>query len=305
MKPWVEEYHPQKLKQIVGNVHIIKKLRHMVDNQLQNLIITGFSGCGKSSSIFAIINETQSEYIELNASDERNISTIRSTIKNFAMKKSFAPKIIVLEEIDNMPKGSQYGIVSLIQDSNAHFILTCNDYNKIIENLTSRCMILKFRTIEINDIIKRLSKICRDKKIQYEDTVLNIIAKRSEGDLRKAINMLQTLFFYDDTSRLLTLKNLNICSTEPSSEIIQNIVHSCLQQNYNNAFSGLNALLYQGYDCSDIISFLYKECSFMDIPRKLEYLKIIGDHHVAILHGGSKIQLYSLIIELIKIINQK
>jgi replication factor C small subunit len=292
MKPWVEEYHPQKLKQIVGNSHIIKKLRHMVDNGLQNLIITGFSGCGKSSSIFAIINETKSEYIELNASDERNISTIRSTIKNFAMKKSFSSKIIVLEEIDNMPKGSQHGIASLMQESNAHFILTCNDYNKIIESLTGRCMILKFKTINEDDIVKRLGKICRDKKLYVEDNVLNVIAKRSEGDLRKAINMLQTLYFYDQEK--LSMKNLIICSVEPSSEII----YSILTQNLEESFESLRKLINQGYDCTDIISFLFKECSYMDIPNKLQYLQIIGDTHVKILHGGSDIHLFSLLIEL-------
>lgn len=296
MRPWVEEYHPQKLKHIVGNSNIIKKLRHMVDNGLQNLIITGFSGCGKSSSIFAIINETKSEHIELNASDERNISTIRNTIKNFAKKKSFSPKIIVLEEIDNMPKGSQHGIASLMQESNAHFILTCNDYNKIIENLTGRCMILKFRTIEKDDIIKRLEKICREKKLNIEENVLNIIAKRSEGDLRKAINMLQILYFYDQDH--LSMENLNICSVEPSSEIIQNIFS--LKENLEQAFLSLNKLIDQGYDCTDIISFIYKECTQMDldIPTKIKYLKIIGDTYVKILHGGSKMHLFGLLIEL-------
>lgn len=301
MKPWVEEYHPQKLNQIVGNVDIIKKLKHMVENrELQNLIITGFSGCGKSSSIFAIINEMEAQYIELNASDERNISTIRSTIKTFAMKKSFSPKIIVLEEIDNMPKGSQYGIASLMEESNAYFILTCNDYNKIIENLTSRCMILKFKTIELEDIVKRLSKICKHKNISFDEHVLELIAKRSEGDLRKAINMMQTLYFYN---KHLTMENLNICSIEPSSEIIKNIFSS-LQKNLHKAFEYLDLLLNQGYDDSDIIMFLFKECSsYSDIlnETKIKYLKVIGDHHMKILHGGSKIQLYALITQLSKI----
>lgn len=301
MKPWVEEYHPQKLRQIVGNINIIKKLRHMVENNnLQNLIITGLSGCGKSSSIFAIIKETKSEYIELNASDERNISTIRSTIKTFAMKKSFSPKIIVLEEIDNMPKGSQHGIASLIQDSKANFIITCNDYNQIIENLTSRCMILKFQTIDIEDIINRLTKICKDKKLLYETQVLEIIAKRAEGDLRKAINMLQKLYFYNPDN--LSLENLNICSTEPSSELIRTIIYACIKQNYEASFQALDVLLNQGYDCSDIIVFLFKECSDMNISDdlQLQYLKIIGDHHMRILHGGTYIQLYALVIQLIK-----
>ena len=302
MKPWVEEYHPQKLKQIVGNVDIIKKLRHMVENgELQNLIITGFSGCGKSSSIFAIINEMEAQHIELNASDERNISTIRSTIKSFAMKKSFSPKIIVLEEIDNMPKGSQHGIASLMEESNAFFILTCNDYNKIIENLTSRCMILKFKTIEQEDIVKRLNKICKHKNISYDENALELIAKRSEGDLRKAINMMQSLYFYDEH---LTMENLNICSIDPSSEIIYTILRFCQENLIEKAFEYLQDLLHQGYDNSDIIMFLFKECSsYPDISKenRMKYLKVIGDYHMKILHGGSKIQLYALISQLSKI----
>lgn len=299
MIPWVEEYHPKTLKQIVGNVNIIKNLQNMVNTKLQNLIITGFSGCGKSSSIFAIIKETKAEYIELNASDDRNISTIRSTIKTFAMKKSFSPKIIVLEEIDNMQIGSQHGIASLIEESNnTCFILTCNDYDKIIENLTSRCMILKFKTIDNEDIVKRLIKICKDKKIEYNEDVLNMIANRSEGDLRKAINLLQTSYFY---SKDQTLENLNICSTEPSSQIIENIINSCLKQNFEQASFYLEELIEQGYDCTDIISFLYKQCSRMNIQYKIKFLQIIGDTHINILHGSSKIQLYALLISLINV----
>ena len=299
MRPWVENYHPRTLKDVVGNVNIIKKLGHMVDTKLQNLIITGFSGCGKSSSIFAIIRETGAEHIELNASDERNISTIRSTIKTFAMKKSVSPKIIVLEEIDNMPKGSQHGIASLMETTNnTCFILTCNDYNKIIENLTSRCMILKFQTIEIKDIVKRLTKICRDARIKPSIDVLNMIAKRSQGDLRKAINLLQTCYLYSEEQ---SMENLNICSTEPSSKIIQDIILSCSKQDFDQAKFHLDDLLQQGYDCTDVISFLFKECSSMNLDKQISYLKTIGEAHVDILHGGSKIQLYSLLIKLIRV----
>ncbi len=303
MKSLVESYHPQTLKQIVGNKDIIKQLQHMVDTKdLQNLIITGCSGCGKSSSIFAIIRETGAEYIELNASDERNISTIRSTIKTFAMKKSFLPKIIVLEEIDNMPKGSQHGIVSLIEESNACFILTCNDYDKIVENLSSRCMILKFKALDDEDIIKRLAKICKDHLILYEDKVLQIIATRSEGDLRRAINLLQTCFlFLDDNEKLLTEQILYNCSSEPSGKIIQNIINSCLNKNYSNAFNDLENLLQDGYDSSDIISFLFKECSQMEFEQQIPFLKTIGEYHLNILRGGSKLQLFSLLISLIQI----
>ena len=299
MLPWVEEYHPKKLKQIVGNVDIIKKLQYMVNTQLQNLIITGFSGCGKSSSIFAIIREMNAEYIELNASDERNISTIRSTVKTFAMKKSNNYKIIVLEEIDNMPIGSQHGIASLMEESNTCFILTCNDYDKIIENLTSRCMILKFKTISVEDITNRLMKICKDKNINYDNNVLTKIAQRSEGDLRKAINLLQTCYFY---SPIQNEENLNICSVNPSSEMIQMIIQSCLKQNYKKVFSYLEELYQHGYDGTDIIAFLFKECAKMELDDmlKIKFLKYIGDTHMKILQGGSKIQMYSLLIQLIQ-----
>lgn len=294
---WTEEYHPKSLKKIVGNIEIIKKLKQMVDTKLQNLIITGSSGVGKSSSIYSIIKEMNAEHIELNASDERNISTIRTTIKTFAMKKSFSPKIIVLEEIDNMPKASQHGIASLMEKSNAHFILTCNDYDKIIENLTSRCMILKFKTIEQEDIKNHLIKISKDKNIKYNIEVINVIAKRSEGDLRKAINTLQLMFFY---SKEQTLENLEICSTEPSSVLIQNIITSCLNKNLEKAILDLNIILHDGYDCSDIISFLFKECCemIMDDYLKINILKKIGETHVTMVNESSKIQLYALLVEL-------
>ncbi len=305
MKSWVDEYQPKKLKQIVGNDSIIKKLKLMVENNnLQNLIITGFLGCGKSSSISAIINELKAEFLELNASDERNISTIRTTIKTFAMKKSFSNKIIVLEEIDNMPKGSQYGIASLMEESKSTcFILTCNDYDKIIENLTSRCIILKFEPISQKNIIKTLNKICTDKKITCDENVVNEIALNSEGDLRKAILSLQNLYLYVLPNHHITITEYNTCSTKPSSKLIQEMIYLCIKKDIKQSFAVLEKLLNQGYDCSDIIVFIYKECASsttmnLDISTKVKYLKLIGDYHMKIIKGTSKIQLYALLISL-------
>jgi replication factor C subunit 2/4 len=297
MKTFVETYQPNTLKQIIGNENIITKLNLMVQSKkLQNLIITGFSGCGKSSSIFAVIKELDAEYIELNASDERNISTIRSTIKTFATKKSFRPKIIVLEEIDNMPTGSQHGIVSLMQNTNTCFILTCNDYDKIIENLSSRCMVLKFSPINNNDIIKRLKKICKDNNILYDEDVLNLIAIRSDGDLRKAINILQSCYFYLNNTNKLSEDILYKCSSEPSGKMIQNIINFCINKNIDNAFTEMEKILLDGYDCSDIISYLFKECMYLNFEKKLLFLKAIGDTHINIINGGSKIQIFTLLI---------
>lgn len=293
----IDKYKPRTLDEIVGNRDIITKLKQMVETKLQNIIITGSSGLGKSSCIFSIIEALNADSLELNASDERNISVIRSTIKTFVMKKSFRPKIIILEEIDNMPKGSQYGIASLIDNNvNTSFILTCNDYDKIIENLTSKCMILKFKCIEEKEIVKRLMNICDSEHIICNVDILGIIAKRSMGDLRKAINILQTLYYYYKEP---TISTLNMCSTEPPSMLIQNILHKCITSNIPDAFDILDILLNDGYDCSDLIFFLFLEGMYMNIDDK--YLYTIGETQCIMINDTSKMHLYSLIIKLSQI----
>jgi replication factor C subunit 2/4 len=89
---WLEKHRPKFLDDVVGNEHIVKRLRQLRDSQcIPNMILTGPPGCGKTTSILALCREIlgpkyQEATLELNASDDRGIDVVRTRVKEFAEK---------------------------------------------------------------------------------------------------------------------------------------------------------------------------------------------------------------------------
>ena len=116
--PWVEKYRPQTLDDVVGQKHIVSRLKQYVEEgSMPNLMFTGPAGVGKTTSALALVKSILGEYwrqnfLELNASDARGIETVRTNIKNFCrLKPVGAPfRIIFLDEVDNMTKDAQHAL---------------------------------------------------------------------------------------------------------------------------------------------------------------------------------------------------
>ena len=116
--PWVEKYRPQTLDDVVGQRHIVSRLKQYVEEgSMPNLMFTGPAGVGKTTSALALVKAILGEYwrqnfLELNASDARGIETVRTNIKNFCrLKPVGAPfRIIFLDEVDNMTKDAQHAL---------------------------------------------------------------------------------------------------------------------------------------------------------------------------------------------------
>ena len=100
--------------------------------------------------------------LELNASDDRGIDTVRDKIKSFAAQKIILPegkhKIIILDEADSMTESAQQALRIVISDyaTTTRFALACNDSNKIIEPLQSRCVILRFSKLKEDEVISTI-----------------------------------------------------------------------------------------------------------------------------------------------------
>jgi replication factor C subunit 2/4 len=111
-------------------------------------------GIGKTTSILALAHAMLGDnykegVLELNASDERGIDVVRNKIKMFAQKKVTLPvgrhKIVILDEADSMTPGAQQALrrTMEIYSNTTRFCFACNQSNKIIEPLQSRCVGLK------------------------------------------------------------------------------------------------------------------------------------------------------------------
>ena len=167
--PWVEKYRPQSLDDIVGQEHIINRLKKYVgEESMPNLMFTGPAGVGKTTTALALVKSILGEYwrqnfLELNASDARGIDTVRNDIKNFCrLKPVGAPfRIIFLDEVDNMTKDAQHALRREMEmyTKTASFILSCNYSSKIIDPIQSRCAIFRFAPIKGEEVVLGAGKI--------------------------------------------------------------------------------------------------------------------------------------------------
>jgi replication factor C subunit 3/5 len=202
--PWVEKYRPKTIDEIIShdqNIETIKKL--LIGGSLPHLLFHGSSGTGKTSTIMALAKEIYGNnmrlmVMKLDASDDRGINSVREDIKGFAEKSNMFQKgvrLIILDEADSMTFDAQFALRRIIEkySMTIRFCLICNYENKIIPAIRSRCANFRFSNIDINHICIKLNQIVDAENIKYESQVIETIATLANGDLRKAINLIQTI----------------------------------------------------------------------------------------------------------------
>jgi len=202
--PWVEKYRPSHINDIISNNENINILSSMLANgSLPHLLFHGTSGTGKTSLILALARELYGNNVnlmvmKLDASDDRGINSVREEIKGFADRKNMfysGVKLIILDEADSMTFDAQFALRKIIEkySVSTRFCLICNYENKIIPAIRSRCANFRFNPISNEQIVMILEKICKNENLDYNVESLKIIGTLCNGDLRKSINLLQSI----------------------------------------------------------------------------------------------------------------
>ncbi|KAF8632952.1 hypothetical protein AX15_001555 [Amanita polypyramis BW_CC] len=311
--PWVEKYRPVTLDDVVGNAETIDRLKVIAkDGNCPHMIISGMPGIGKTTSIHCLAHQMLGDaykdaVLELNASDDRGIDVVRNKIKTFAQKKVTLPpgrhKIVILDEADSMTPGAQQALrrTMEIYSNTTRFCLACNMSNKIIEPIQSRCAILRYSKLKDQEVLKRLLEICELEKVPYNDDGLTALIFTSEGDMRQAINNLQST--YSGFGFVSGDNVFKVCD-QPHPLIVQAAIRCCMKGNIEGGMEKLDELWDQGYSAVDIVVTFFRVVkTFDEIPEytKLEYIKEIGFTHMRILEGvGTLIQLAGLVARLCK-----
>ena len=192
---WVEKYRPAKLEDYVGNEHLKNKVAGYIESEdVPHLLFFGKAGTGKTTLAKLIVNSIDCDFMVLNASDENNVETVRTKVKNFASSIGFKKyKIIILDEFDYMTPNAQAILRNLMETFSRHcrFILTCNYIEKIIEPIQSRCQTFQIVPPTKKDVAIQMSKILKAEKVEFDPKDLVPIIDSSYPDIRKVINTCQ------------------------------------------------------------------------------------------------------------------
>jgi len=200
---WVEKYRPRTISDTILPDDLKNTFQKVVDTgELPNMLFTGTAGLGKTTVAKAMCNEMALDYILINGSEEGNIDTLRTKIKQFASTVSLQGgyKVVILDEADYLnPQSFQPALRGFIEEfaNNCRFILTCNFKNRIIEPLHSRCGVYEFNTSKkdmaelMGHFMQRVSAILEAENVQYDKKAVADFIVKYAPDWRRILNELQ------------------------------------------------------------------------------------------------------------------
>ena len=200
---WCEKFRPKTIEDCILPQGIKNTFQQMVNaGESQNLLLSGSAGCGKTTIAKALCNELDSDYIMVNCSEDGNIDTLRTKIRNFASTVSITggKKVVILDEFDySNAQSTQPALRGFIEEfsDNCRFILTCNFKNRIIEPIHSRCTCIPFTIPKsekpklASEFMERSKWILDQEGISYEEKVVAEVIMKHFPDFRRVINELQ------------------------------------------------------------------------------------------------------------------
>ena len=200
---WCEEYRPRTIEDCILPSGLKEYFTGIVKKgEMQNLLLSGPAGTGKTTVARALCEELNSDYIVINGSEESGIDVLRTKIKQFASTVSFTgnTKVVILDEADYLnPNSTQPALRGFIEEfsNNCRFIFTCNFKNRIIQPLHSRCAVVDFKLpkdekVKIAiDFHRRMLAILQKEGIAVDQKVLAKVVEKHFPDFRRTINELQ------------------------------------------------------------------------------------------------------------------
>lgn len=199
---WVEKYRPSTINDCILPDRLKKPFQEYVNNkEIPNLMLTGTAGVGKTTVARAMCDEIGINHLYINASENRGIDVLRTTIRNYASTVSLTggKKVIILDEADYMTPDAQAAMRGAIEEfaANCTFIFTCNFKSKLIDAIHSRCSVIDFalrndeKAKMASQLMKRMEHILTQESVTYDKTVLAKIIEKYFPDYRRTLNELQ------------------------------------------------------------------------------------------------------------------
>ena len=278
---WVEKYRPQTIDDTILPKKLKQTFQKIVEGgELPNMLFTGTAGLGKTTVAKALCNLLNCDYILINGSEEGNIDTLRTKIKQFASSVSLSGdyKVVILDEADYLnPQSTQPALRGFIEEfsNNCRFILTCNFKNRIIEPLHSRCGVYEFNTskkdmVELcQSFMVRCQTILIKEDIKYDDKVLAELIMKFAPDWRRVLNELQRY----SVNGKIDSGVLNIVSDKNYDELFSYLKNKDFKKMRSWVVSNIDT------DAAAIFRAIYDRMSEKVAPQSIPQLVLIlGDY---------------------------
>ena len=218
------EYRPKNFNDMIGQDAIVKTLNNAIknDNIPQALLFCGPRGVGKTSCariLAKTINNLEDDFeyniFELDAASNNSVEDIRNITDQIRIPPQIGKyKVYIIDEVHMLSNQAFNAFLKSLEEPPEHvvFILATTEKNKILPTILSRCQIFDFKKVDNESIIKLLSKICKEKKVKYEDGSLSLIAERSDGSIRDSLSIFDRLVSFTDSNLTIieVTSNLNV-----------------------------------------------------------------------------------------------
>ncbi len=306
---WTEKHRPANFDDLAGQEQITKRLAEFARSKsLPHMMFAGPAGCGKTTTALIMArllfgDAWKHNFLDLNASDERGIDVIRSKVKEFARTKSLgnAPfKLIFLDEADALTTEAQNALRRTMENytNTTRFIISCNYSSKIIEPIQSRCAVFRFRPLGTEHIENRLSSIAAKENLKINKNALRAAADLAEGDMRKAVNILQAAA---TTKTEISEDDIFEIASRAKPKEINEMLIKAVKGDFKAARENLKKLIIdQGLSGKDLISEIHKQVFDLDVPEKakIAMLEKIGECEFRLSEGCDEIiQLEALLAQ--------
>lgn len=314
---FLKKYQPTNLDDFNISEFTKEIIKKYIKSDKLFFIIHGNSISGKTSLINVILKEYYGELknnniLFFNLLKENGINYYRNDLKTFCQINNVVSnnlkKTIIFDDIDLLNEQSQQIFSTLLNTyKNINYIFSCNDINKIENNLLRCLEYIKIDIINDNFLYKILNKIIINEKIDLNEDIKKEIIKISNHSIPNIINILDKLYILniykknkDNIYKLYYTSNILNCDFD-------NYINFCKDKNYEKSIELINYLYLNGYSVIDIIDEFFnyiKNFSNLDDEIKYKIIKLLS-YNINIFNNlhEDKIELIFLTNNIIKILN--